>query len=127
MKTKNETGRYLVIAIIAGALLISLFVMIAFIMFRGEERWFQQIVRFSLTFMLCTFLYRRSNWARCISIILFGLAGSIGFVLGLISPSFGLREFLMLGMGMFYLMSAIILFRDPRVQMYFENDDPIPK
>ncbi len=119
MESQVATGRRLVLAVIVASLMISILVIVVFNISRGPERLPQQIVRFLGTIALCVFLYRGANWARWVVSILSILAGFGALLLGLDALSSSGMGFLLIAMGLVYVVSAGILLFVPTVRAYF--------
>ncbi len=120
MEPQVERGRRLVLAVMVATLTLSVLVIGTFNIVQGSERLPQQIVRFLLTVGLCVFLYRGANWARWVASVLFVLGG-VGSLLGGIAVlSTSMTGLLLIGVGLVYVASAVVLLAVPAVRAYFQ-------
>ena len=111
------SGRRIVLAIIVAFVVLDAFTTISYLMVFGPDRLPYQSLRFVLTVGLCVFLYRGANWARRVTVVLFGLAGLAGLSEGIgLGGGGGL---LLIVMGLFYVASVIVLLFVPTVRAYF--------
>jgi len=115
------TARRIVLAIIAFAMSMPMVVITTFHIGRNQERLPQQIVRFVLTLVLCTFLFRGANWARWVAVILFLVAGTAELVEGVVLLSDGTHGLILIATGSVCLASAAVLFFVPVVRAYFNG------
>jgi len=123
MEPQSAAGRRLVLAIVVATLALSVLVDVMLITNRGSERLWD-IVRFLLTVGLCVFLYRGVNWARWVASILFALGGLRSLIGGGTILARSMAGLLLLGMGLVYVASAVILLFVPTVKAYFGVGKP---
>ncbi len=104
----------------ATVLAISLLTITLYVSSRGIEHLPIRVPRFALTVALCLWLYRGSNFARVICILLFGEAGIMG-VEGAMQSDGNVMALVMLGgMAISYLSCAIVLIASPAVSAFLE-------
>jgi hypothetical protein len=117
----QAAGRKLVVRVVVIAMALSLFTIATFMLAQGTTRLPQQLLRLTLTVMLCIQLVRGASWARWTSAILFLVGGliSLGGVAGLLgTPA---SAWLMLGFGGIYLYCAGVLIASRSVSAFFSQ------
>jgi hypothetical protein len=110
-------GQRIVLAICVCALTLSLIVAILVAAVQGPDEIGRLVVRFSLTAILCFFLYQGSPMARWIAVVLFGAGGALAIIPALVS--FGRGSLLTLALGIVYAASALALLFLPPVRAHF--------
>lgn len=116
----HETGRKLVLRVAVIAVSLSIFTIATFMIAQGATRLPQQLVRLTVTTILCIYLVRGASWARWTSALLFLVGGllSLGGVARLLgTPA---SAWLMLGFGLIYLYCAGVLIASRSVSAFFD-------
>jgi len=109
-----KKGRGLVLSVIGATIAIALFTDINYWIVIGFGDIARQIIRFSLTVLLCYFLYKGHKWAKVITIILSILA----FFIIVFSGGFSV---LLIIMGALYAYFAIALIVSKSVKSFMEH------
>jgi hypothetical protein len=118
MASQSATGRRLVLGVIVVTIGLSALVIVATNLALGPARLPVQIVRFLLTVALSIFLYRGANWARWVGVVLFAIGGLSSLLLSLGGLP-GTGAWLLLALGVTYLVCAGILLFVPSVRTHF--------
>jgi hypothetical protein len=122
-------GRRLVIGIIA--ICMAIFVVVIVYNIRiGPRKLTSQIIRLLLEIALFTCLYRRKDWARWLSAILFGAGGVMGLYWATFLPSGSTVSFgsttLMVGLALFHLGIAFLLLAAWPIRSYCDPSEAQP-
>lgn len=115
---KQRAGRAILVALIASSLAISLGIITLYVSMRGFEHLPIRVGRFAFTSLLLLWLYRGSNVARGICIVLFGFSGFMATEAGMNGGEELTTIALMGGMGLFYLTFAVVLISSPSVSEF---------
>jgi hypothetical protein len=89
----------------------------------GQDRLIQQIIRFTLTVILCFYLYRGSNPARVITLILTSITALYCFAKGIEILRVFSTGWIGIGLGAIYGHIAAVLYSSPSVRGYFKQAD----
>jgi hypothetical protein len=111
-------GKWMVLAIGAALLGISVWVTVYYVMVRGTDRIIVQSLRFALEVALLWQLYRGHAWARWVMVVLFGIGG----VLGVVGMGSRLSPLAVL-MPLAYLSSAILLAISPSIATFLTEQE----
>lgn len=117
----HHAGRKLVVRVAVIAVSLSLFNTATFLIAQGTTRASQQLLRLTLTVLLCIYLVRGAPWARWTSAVLFLIGGllSVGGAAKLLgTPG---SAWLMLGFGGIYLYCAGVLLASRSVSAFFKQ------
>lgn len=115
----QRTGRALLFTCIGLTLVLSVGVIVFYLANRGTDRLPAQLVRLALTGVLCFFLYRGSEIARWLSVVLFTLGGALAAP-GLLQES--VPGMIVTGvMAAVYLAVAGVLLWSRRVHAFMDH------
>ena len=118
---KGRTQIKIIIGLMLGLSIITIFVTN---IMAGTGELLTHVIRFTLTVLLCYFLYNGKNWARIVIIILSGLAtvsGAYGTMLFLSQNFFGVMIFLVY--TVVYGYNTITLFSSKYVKEYMSQSN----
>lgn len=116
----QQAGRKLVIRVVLIAIAISIFSIASFVLAQGTARLPQQLLRLTLTLVLCMFLLRGAPWARWVSAVLFLAGGLLSVGAGLTLLGTPSSAWVMVGMGAIYLYCAGVLMLERSVRAFFD-------
>jgi hypothetical protein len=117
----REVGRTLVIRIVVIAMTLSLVTIVTFMIAEGGTRLPQQLVRLTLTAVLCIYLLRGAPWARWTSAALFLVGGLLSLGGGLALLSTPSSAWVMVGFGAIYLYCGAVLMASRSVGAFFSR------
>lgn len=120
MNNEIKKGRKILLIIALLIILIELLVIVLYIIIVGPNRLPQQVLRLSLTGILLFFLYRGSNLARVVAIVLFTIGGILVFISGLVLSTTTI-DYLMILTGAVYLGSALCLLISHPVRVFLKS------
>ncbi len=109
MSNQVKQGRAVVLVIAGLTIGISLFVIISYNARVGHEKLPRQLVRLGLTALMFFFVYKGSQVARWIAVILLVLGGAMGILSGLTIPILLKQGPLTLYIGIIYIGFAVAL------------------
>ena len=112
-------GKRLVIRVVVIAMTLSIFTIATFMIAQGATRLSEQLLRLTLTVMLCIYLMRGVPWARWTSAVLFLVGGllSLGGAARLLgNPG---NAWLMVSFAATYLYCAGVLIASRSVSAFF--------
>jgi hypothetical protein len=117
----SEAGKKLVVRVAVIAVSLSIVTIVTFSIDQGATRLPQQLVRLTLTVLLCIYLVRGARWARWTSAVLFLLGGLLS--LGAAAQLLGTPAdaWIMVGFGAIYLYCAGVLLASRSVSAFFSR------
>jgi hypothetical protein len=118
MNESERAGRQMLVAVIAGVLGFSVTSIVLFNIAVGSHELPTQIIRFSLTCVLCFFLYRGHQWARWVVAVLL-IVAALGVLptLKLLGVNVTLHPLIVL-MIAFYLSAAGLLLFSSKIKSF---------
>lgn len=125
MTSPSRPGRPYVFAIAIAIVLVSLATIVLSNLVTGWQNIGQQSIRFVLTVGMSIYLVRGANWARQLSILLFGLAGVAGVIAGVRFISLTPYASLLILQGVIYFACGGTLWLVPSVKAYFQAPQAI--
>jgi len=115
-----KLGQTIVVLIIVTTIFLSLATIGLYYAFSGPAKLPQQTVRLILTLVLLFFLYRGSDVARAIAVVLFGAGALLGIVGGVSSLSTNSFAILLILMGGAYAAASIALIASKSVNAFLK-------
>jgi hypothetical protein len=117
----HQAGRKLVLRVAVVAVSLSILSIATFMIAEGATRLPQQLLRLTLTVLLCVYLVRGAPWARWTSAVLFLLGGLLSLGGGaklLETPG---SAWVMISLGAIYLYCAGVLILSRSVSAFFDQ------